>query len=56
MFYILYIILMVDGELIEYDAGLPLMESYEECIQEGIRNEVGHGFICLDEPIHGEMI
>ena len=56
MSWILYIILMVDGDLIEMDAGLPLIESYEECIQEGIRNEVGHGFICVDEPIHGEMI
>ena len=56
MYWILYIILMVDGELIEYDAGLPLFESYEECIQEGIRNEVGHGFICLDEVIGGEKI
>ena len=56
MFYILYVLLMVDGELVEYDAGLPYFESYEECFQEGIRNEVGHGFICLDEVLGGEKI
>ena len=56
MFYILYLILVVDGELVETDAGLPYFESYEECLQEGIRNEVGHGFICLDEVIGGEKI